>query len=82
MESWKQVPAEQRAEWLLRVAAIMRRRKFELSAWMVFEVGKSWAEADADTAEAIDFCNFYAREALRLLLPDPGRVTPVPGETQ
>ena len=80
LESWKQVPGEQRAEWLLRVAAIMRRRKFELSAWMVFEVGKSWAEADADTAEAIDFCNFYAREALRLLLPDPGRVTPVPGE--
>ena len=80
LESWKQVPGEQRAEWLLRVAAIMRRRKFELSAWMVFEVGKSWAEADADTAEAIDFCNFYAREALRLLLPDPGRVTPIPGE--
>ena len=47
---------------------------------MVFEVGKTWPEADADTAEAIDFCEFYAREALRLLLPDPGRVTPIPGE--
>ena len=77
---WKRVPAEQRAQWLLRVAGIMRRRKFELSAWMVFEVGKTWPEADADTAEAIDFCDFYGREALRLLLPDFGRVTPLPGE--
>ncbi len=79
-ESWKRVPPRERAEWLLRAAALMRRRKFELSAWMVFEVGKTWPEADADTAEAIDFCEFYAREALRLLLPDPSRVTPIPGE--
>ncbi len=79
-EGWRRVPAEQRAQWLLRAAGIMRRRKFELSAWMVFEVGKTWPEADADTAEAIDFCEFYAREALRLLRPDPSRVTPVPGE--
>ena len=78
--SWKQVPARERAEWLLRAVAILRRRKFEMSAWMVFEVGKTWPEADADTAEAIDFFEFYAREALRLLLPDPGRVTPIPGE--
>ena len=79
-ESWKRVPAQQRAEWLLRAASLMRRRKFELSAWMVFEAGKTWPEADADTAEAIDFCDFYAREALRLLLPCAGRVTPIPGE--
>jgi len=79
-EGWRRVPAEQRAQWLLCAAGIMRRRKFELSAWMVFEVGKTWPEADADTAEAIDFCEFYAREALRLLRPDPSRVTPVPGE--
>ncbi len=78
--SWKQVPARERAGWLLRAAELMRRRKFELSAWMIFEVGKTWPEADADTAEAIDFCEFYAREALRILLPDPSRVTPVPGE--
>ena len=79
-ETWKRTPPEQRAGWLFRAGEIMRRRKFELSAWMVYEVGKTWAEADADTAEAIDFCDFYAREALRLFAPDPGRVTPVPGE--
>ena len=76
-ETWKRVPAEERAEYLLRVASIVRRRKFELAAWMVFEVGKSWAEADADVAEAIDFCEFYAREMLRLAQPQP--LTPVPG---
>ncbi|MBI4463511.1 MAG: L-glutamate gamma-semialdehyde dehydrogenase, partial [Acidobacteria bacterium] len=77
-ESWKRVPAEERADYLLRVASILRRRKFELAAWMVFEVGKSWVEADADVAEAIDFCEFYAREMLRLAQPQP--LTPVPGE--
>ena len=48
---------------LFRVAEILRERKFELMAWLVFEVGKNWAEADADIAETIDFCEFYAREA-------------------
>ncbi len=43
----------------------MRERKHEFSAWMVYEVGKSWVEADADTAEAIDFLEFYGREAIR-----------------
>ena len=77
-ETWKRVPAVERAEYLLRVASIVRRRKFELASWMVFEVGKSWVEADADVAEAIDFCEFYAREMLRLAQPQP--LTPVPGE--
>src|SRR5258705_160340 len=63
--TWKNVPATERAELLFRVAAIMRERKHELSAWMVYEVAKTWAEADGDTAEAIDFCEFYAREMLR-----------------
>lgn len=63
--SWKNVNAGIRANYLFKVAEIMRRRKFELSAWLVYEVGKSWAEADGDTCEAIDFCEFYAREALR-----------------
>ena len=76
--SWQYVPAAERARLLLQVASILRRRKFELSAWMVFEVGKNWAEADADTAEAIDFCEFYAREMLRLASAQP--LTPVPGE--
>src|SRR4029453_15640262 len=63
---------------LFRAAELMRRRRFESNAWMVLEVGKTWPEADADTAEAIDFCEFYAREALRLSGPQP--LVPVPGE--
>jgi len=51
---------------LLHVAEIIRKRKLEFSAWLTYEVGKNWAEADADTAETIDFMEFYAREALRL----------------
>ena len=56
----------------------MRERRFELAAWEVFECGKPWREADADVAEAIDFCEFYAREMLRLAEP---RRRDVPGET-
>jgi 1-pyrroline-5-carboxylate dehydrogenase len=59
-ETWKAVPADERAEVLFRAADIMRRRRLELAAWMCFEVGKSWSEADADVAEAIDFCDYYA----------------------
>lgn len=59
--SWKDVPAVERAGYLFDAAEVMRRRRFELAAWMVWEVGKSWAEADADVAEAIDFCDYYAR---------------------
>ena len=76
--SWRTVPAEQRADYLFRAAAEMRRRKFELEAWMVYEVSKSWVEADADIAEAIDFCEFYGREMLRLAGPQP--VNQLPGE--
>ena len=75
---WERVPATERAEILFRTASLLRRRKFAMAAWMVFEVGKNWAEADADVAEAIDFCDFYAREMLRLAGPQP--LTPVPGE--
>src|SRR5215211_5298011 len=62
---WKKVEPEVRARYLLKVASLMRKRKAELSALMVLEVGKSWAEADADVAEAIDFAEFYAREMIR-----------------
>lgn len=65
-QHWQYVPASERARYLLNAAAEMRRRKHEFSAWMVFEVGKTWAEADADTAEAIDFLDYYARQMLRL----------------
>jgi 1-pyrroline-5-carboxylate dehydrogenase len=70
-EGWSRVDPAERARVLLKTAAIMRRRKHELSATMVLEIGKPWPEADADTAEAIDFCEFYAREALRLGEPQP-----------
>ena len=69
--SWSRVPAEARARILLRAAAIMRRRRWELNAVEVFEAGKPWVEADADIAEAIDFLEFYAREAVRWSEPVP-----------
>lgn len=75
---WSRVPADERSALLLRIAAILRRRKHEFSSMMVLEESKSWAEADADTAEAIDFCEFYAREMERLAQPQP--LTPYPGE--
>lgn len=65
-QTWKKVPAKERSEFLFKAAALMRERKHEFSALMVYEAGKNWAEADADTAEAIDFMEFYAREAIRL----------------
>jgi 1-pyrroline-5-carboxylate dehydrogenase len=64
--SWSKTEPEARARILLRAAAIMRRRKFEMLAWEVYEGGKPWAEADAQVAEAIDFLEYYAREMLRL----------------
>ena len=77
-ESWKRQPAETRAGLLVNAAKLMRERKHEFSAVMILEVGKTWAEADADTAEAIDFMEFYAREALRYGGEHP--VTPAPSE--
>lgn len=69
--TWKQTSAQDRANLLFRVGAILRERKHELSAWMIYEVGKTWPEADGDTAEAIDFCEFYGREMLRYAVPQP-----------
>jgi 1-pyrroline-5-carboxylate dehydrogenase len=70
-ETWKRVPAEERANYLFAAADIMRQRRFYLAAWMIYEVGKSWSEADGDVAEAIDFLEFYAREILRLAGEQP-----------
>jgi len=70
-ESWKLVHPHERARYLFKAAAIMRRRKHELSALLALEIGKNWAEADGDTAEAIDFCEFYGREMMRLSQPQP-----------
>ncbi|PYM01106.1 MAG: L-glutamate gamma-semialdehyde dehydrogenase, partial [Verrucomicrobia bacterium] len=61
-ECWSRTPFEQRCQLLERVAAILDRRRFELSAVEVFEVGKAWAEADGDIREAMDFCLFYAQQ--------------------
>jgi 1-pyrroline-5-carboxylate dehydrogenase len=65
-ESWRCTSVEERASLLFRVGDLLRQRKMEFMAWLVFEVSKNWAEADADISEALDFCEFYSREALRL----------------
>ena len=77
-DSWSKTGPEARARILLRAAAIMRRRKFEMLAWEVHEGGKPWDEADAQVAEAIDFLEYYAREMLRL--KDGVDIYSVPGE--
>jgi 1-pyrroline-5-carboxylate dehydrogenase len=70
-ESWKRVSAQERAGVLLRAAELLRERRFAYDALLVYEVGKSWPEADGDVAEAIDFLEYYAREALRYAQPQP-----------
>src|SRR3989442_9531270 len=70
-QTWRNVAPHERAQLLFRVAELMRARKHELSAWMIHEVAKTWPEADGDTAEAIDFLEFYAREMLRYAAPQP-----------
>jgi 1-pyrroline-5-carboxylate dehydrogenase len=76
--TWSQTSSEQRAGLLFRTADLIRERKFEMCAWLTYEVGKNWAEADADVGETIDFLEFYGREALRL----DAATTPIqfPGE--
>jgi 1-pyrroline-5-carboxylate dehydrogenase len=65
-EHWSRAATEERVSLLLGAAEIIRKRKLEFCAWLVYEVGKNWAEADADVGETIDFLEFYSREALRL----------------
>lgn len=77
-ETWRFVDPDMRAGYLFKAAAILRRRKFDYAAWLVYEVGKNWTEADADVAEAIDFLEFYGREAIRLGGPQP--LVPATGE--
>jgi RHH-type proline utilization regulon transcriptional repressor/proline dehydrogenase/delta 1-pyrroline-5-carboxylate dehydrogenase len=78
LPAWAATSARDRAGVLLKAAGIIRDRRFELAAWEIFECAKPWREADADVAEAIDFCEFYAREMIRLAEP---RRRDVPGET-
>ena len=77
-ETWQFVAPDERASLLLGAAELIRERKFDFCAWLTYEVGKNWAEADADVGETIDFLEFYAREARRLA----GATTPIqlPGE--
>lgn len=65
-EEWRKWDPEVRAQILFRAAAIVRRRKHEISAWMVYEAGKPWGQADADTAEGIDFLEYYGRQMIEL----------------
>lgn len=66
---WSKESVEERVRAVLRVSQLMKERRLELAAWMVVEVGKPWVEADADVAEAIDFCEYYARQMLQLAEP-------------
>ncbi|MCJ7755204.1 MAG: aldehyde dehydrogenase family protein, partial [Thermoanaerobaculales bacterium] len=75
---WSQRPAEDRARYLVKLAALMRERKYELSAWETLEASKNWLEAEADVAEAIDFVEYYARQAVQLARPV--EVVDYPGE--
>lgn len=75
---WSATPAAERSRLLLETARLLRRRKFEFNAWMILEAGKTWPEAEADTSEAIDFCEYYARQMLKLASPEP--LVEMPGE--
>jgi RHH-type proline utilization regulon transcriptional repressor/proline dehydrogenase/delta 1-pyrroline-5-carboxylate dehydrogenase len=75
--AWRDTPPADRAALLRNAAAIMRQRRFELCAWEIFETGKQFREADADVAEAIDYCEYYSQQMLRLVAPQR---SDVPGE--
>ncbi len=75
---YSRTPAEKRVEMAARVAAIIRERKLELDAWLVLEAGKTWPEADADVSEAIDFCEYYARQMQKMAVPE--KPVQMPGE--
>src|SRR5579862_6055756 len=77
-EKWKRVPLEERVACVYRAADALRKRRYELNAWLSHEIGKTWPEADADIAELIDFCEYYGREALRLGAAQ--KLTPMRGE--
>jgi RHH-type proline utilization regulon transcriptional repressor/proline dehydrogenase/delta 1-pyrroline-5-carboxylate dehydrogenase len=64
--SWSRTSVEERARVLERAAELMRQERFQLMALEIFETGKTSIESDGDVAEAIDFCNFYAREMRRI----------------
>jgi 1-pyrroline-5-carboxylate dehydrogenase len=75
---WSRTAVEIRVQALVRTAALIRERKYDFNAWLIFEAGKSWIEAEAETAETIDFCEYYAREMVRLSVAPP--MVQMPGE--
>lgn len=75
---WAATPAEKRAELISHLGEVLSERKYEFAAWQTFEAGKNWAEAEADVAEAIDFCHYYAHQAIEMAQPVP--VHEYPGE--
>jgi RHH-type proline utilization regulon transcriptional repressor/proline dehydrogenase/delta 1-pyrroline-5-carboxylate dehydrogenase len=77
-KTWRRTPAEKRIQLTMDLAKWMEDRRYELAAWMVYEVGKNWREADADVCEAIDFCRYYAQEMNRL--SEPRQTQVVSGE--
>jgi len=78
--SWSRVPADERARYLFAAAARLRQRRMELAAWMVYEVGKSWGEADGEVAECIDLMEYYGRQMLLLDGPQNERLGRLPNE--
>jgi 1-pyrroline-5-carboxylate dehydrogenase len=75
---WGSTTPEHRVDLTFRAVEILKRRKSEFNAWLILESGKNWAEAEADTAEAIDFMDYYARQMLKLANPAP--LVEMPGE--
>ena len=75
---WSATPAQKRIDMLLRAAALIRQRKYEFDAWLVYEAGKTWPEAEGDVSEAIDFCDYYALQMAKLANPDA--LVQLPGE--
>ena len=76
---WSATPVDQRVQLLCGAATLLRQRKEEFNAWLILESGKNWNEAEADTGEAIDFCEYYARQMLRWNNPEP--LIQMPGES-
>jgi 1-pyrroline-5-carboxylate dehydrogenase len=79
-KTWSKVTPEARANVLFKAAAILRHRKHEFSSWLMLESGKVRAEADADTAEAIDFMEYYGRQMTAMAKRSDDLLVPMPGE--
>jgi len=75
---WARTTAQHRAELVMRAGALIRERKLEFDAWLVVEAGKTWPEAEAEVGEAIDFCEYYARQMMKFASPEA--LVQLPGE--